>query len=101
MTTDTTALQERIAQALCGARFPSRPHPRPTDNPLDYRDARAVLPIVAAEVQAAKAEALREMQEHHERAADKAQTTTARAVHLTIADSARSRATEHEAGDQA
>ena len=101
MTTDTTALQERIAQALCGARFPSRPHPRPTDNPLDYRDARAVLPIIAAEVQAAKAEALREMQEHHEREADKAQTITARGIHLTIADGARNRADEYETGGRA
>lgn len=50
-------LREKIAQALCGARYPFRPGPRPTDNPLDYRDAKAILPIVEAEVRAAKAEA--------------------------------------------
>ena len=48
----------------------------------------------------AKAEALREMQEHHEREADKAQTITARGIHLTIADGARNRATEYETGDR-
>ena len=109
MANDATALQERIARALYeNAEYYG---PAPTQPPWEWRDdeergewmevAAAVLPVIAAEVQAAKAEALREMQEHHERAADKAQTTTARAVHLTIADSARSRATEHEAGDQA
>ena len=108
MTTDTTALQERIAEELYYDQHPEGRHRSewPTavypDTVYEYRDlAAAVLPIIAAEVQAAKAEALREMQEHHERAADKAQTTTARAVHLTIADSARSRATEHETGDRA
>lgn len=65
------------------------------------RLAAAVLPIIAAEVRAAKAEALREMQEHHEREADKAQTITARGIHLTIADGARNRATEYETGDRA
>ena len=60
--------------------------------------AAAVLPVIAAEAQAAKAEALREMQEHHEREADKAQTPTIRAVHLTIADGARKRADDYETG---
>ena len=50
MTTDTTALQERIETALL----------RATDNGADRTEeyAAAVLPIIAAEVQAAKAEAI-------------------------------------------
>ena len=108
-TTDTAALQERIARALYeNAEYYG---PEPVQPPWDSRDdeergewmeiAAAVLPIIAAEMQAAKAEALREMQEHHEREADKAQTITARGIHLTIADGARNRATEYETGDQA
>ena len=109
MTTDTTALQERIARALYeNAEYYG---PAPAQPPWDWRDdeergewmeiAAAVLPVIAAEAQAAKAEALREMQEHHEREADKAQTITARGIHLTIADGARKRATEYETGDRA
>ena len=108
MTTDTTALQERIAEELYYDQHPEGRHRSewPTaaypDDIYEYRDlAAAVLPVIAAEVRAAKAEALREMQEHHEREADKAQTITARGIHLTIADGARSRATEYETGDRA
>ena len=108
MTTDTTALQERIAEELYYDQHPEGRHRSewPTavypDDIYEYRDlAAAILPIIAAEVRAAKAEALREMQEHHEREADKAQTITARGIHLAIADGARSRATEYETGDRA
>lgn len=65
MTTDPTPLQERIARALYeNAEYYG---PAPTRPPWDSRDgeergewmeiAAAVLPIIAAEVQAAKAEA--------------------------------------------
>ena len=108
MTTDTTALQERIAEELYYDQHPEGRHRSewPTavypDDIYEYRDlAAAILPIIAAEVRAAKAEALREMQEHHEREADKAQTIAARGIHLTIADGARNRATEYEIGDRA
>ena len=108
MTTDTTALQERIAEELYYDQHPEGRHRSewPTavypDDIYEYRDlAAAILPIIAAEVRAAKAEALREMQEHHEREADKAQTIAARGIHLTIADGARNRATEYETGDRA
>lgn len=108
MTADTASLQERIAEELYYDQHPEGRHRSewPTavypDDIYEYRDlAAAVLPIIAAEVRAAKAEALREMQEHHEREADKAQTITARGIHLAIADGARSRATEYETGDRA
>ena len=60
MTTDTTALQERIARALHGRiiglpRAWERLDPEFQQEYLD--DAAAVLPIIAAEAQAAKAEA--------------------------------------------
>ena len=68
MTNDATALQERIARALYeNAEYYG---PAPTQPPWDWRDdeergewmeiAAAVLPVIAAEVRAAKAEALRE-----------------------------------------
>ena len=104
MTADTTALQERIARVLHEV-DPISGHGHDwrklsdAERKFYTRKAAAVLPIIAAEVQAAKAEALREMQEHHEREADKAQTITARGIHLTIADGARKRATEYETGD--
>ena len=108
MTADTTALQERIAEELYYDQHPEGRHRSewPTavypDDIYEYRDlAAAILPIIAAEVRAAKAEALREMQEHHEHEADKAQTIAARGIHLTIADGARNRATEYEIGDRA
>ena len=70
MTTDTTALQERIAEELYYDQHPEGRHRSewPTavypDDIYEYRDlAAAVLPIIAAEVQAAKAEALREAAE--------------------------------------
>lgn len=98
--TDTDALTERIARAMAGA------DGYDPDDPCDAwavdacRDgARVAERIVAEEVRKAKAEALREMQEHHEREADKAQTIAARGIHLTIADGARTRATEYETGD--
>ena len=99
MTADTTALQERIARAFmvhgcdqyedqddcatCDSSMVGCSHPPfmycdEHDTAMDVGEpcpvalehAAAVLPIVAAEVQAAKAEALQEMQEHHEREAD-------------------------------
>lgn len=58
--------------------------------------ARAVVPTVEQEVKRGQAEALRDMQDHHEREADKAQTIAARGIHLTIADGARARAEKIE-----
>ena len=102
---DTTALQERIARAIhLDDLQAGEAEPWGANEYLTAwyrRNAAAVLPIVEAEVRAAKAEALREMQEHHEREADKAQTSTARAVHLTVADCARKHAIEYETGDRA
>ena len=68
MTTDTTALQERIARALYeNAEYYG---PAPTQPPWEWRDdeergewmevAAAVLPIIAAEVQAASEKAWEE-----------------------------------------
>ena len=65
MTADTTALQERIARALYeNAEYYG---PAPAQPPWDWRDdeergewmeiAAAVLPVIAAEVRAAKADA--------------------------------------------
>ena len=99
MTNDTTALQERIGAEIIRSECGDNPVPPFVRERAD-RLVAAVLPIIAAEMQAAKAEALRVMQEHHEREADKAQTITARGIHLTIADGARNRATEYETGDQ-
>lgn len=112
-TADTDALTERIARAYYENRVAAieseqerQSWPAWEDHEKadadEWRDAAAsALPIIAEEVRRAKAEALREMQEHHEREADKAQTITARGIHLTIADGARSRATEYETGDRA
>ncbi len=52
MTTDTTALQERIRAVMHEA--------DPDIFPCEQSRAAAVLPVIAAEVRAAKAEALRE-----------------------------------------
>lgn len=67
MTTDTTALQERIAEELYYDQHPEGRHRSewPTavypDDIYEYRDlAAAVLPIIAAEVRKAQADALRE-----------------------------------------
>ena len=67
MTTDTASLQERIAEELYYDQHPEGRHRSewPTavyhDDIYEYRDlAAAILPIIAAEVRAAKAEALRE-----------------------------------------
>lgn len=107
-TTDTDALKKRFARTLYVSWWtdhmqdPSAPYDHPLNE--DAREAcesaaEALLPTVAEEVRKAKAEALREMQEHHEREADKAQTIAARGIHLTIADGARKRATKYETGD--
>ena len=108
MADDTTALQERIAEELYYEQHPEGRHRNEWPDAVypetvyEYRDlAAAVLPTIEQEVQAAKAEALREMQEHHEREADKAQTIAARGIHLTIADGARKRADEYETGGRA
>ena len=67
MTTDTTALQERIAEELYYDRHPEGRHrgewPAAVypDDVYEYRDlAAAVLPIIAAEVRRGQAEALRD-----------------------------------------
>ena len=57
MTTDTTALQERLWDAIAEARDRGERTAHDVDS---YDIVAAVLPIIAAEVQAAKAEALRE-----------------------------------------
>ena len=82
-TTDTTALQERIEAALI----------RATDDGADRTEeyAAAVLPVIDAEVQAAKAEA---WQEGVNFALPNAETTWY-PQHNPY------RATEHETGDQA
>ena len=109
-TTDTDTLTERIARAYYENRVAAiesdqerQSWPAWEDHEKadadEWRDAAAAaLPIVAEEVRKAKAEALREMQEHHEREADKAQTIAARGIHLTIAGSAHMRAAEYETG---
>ena len=94
MTTDTTALQERIARVIY--RSDEDEMDRLSDDfgdlALHWRrmylmNAAAILPIIAAEVRAAKAEALREaaplMHDHHDAAWLETQ------------------ATEHETGDRA
>ena len=52
MTTDTPALTERIARLLCDNNGDD-----PDDMELYRGDARTIMPLIAAEVQAAKAEA--------------------------------------------
>ncbi len=105
MTTDTAALQERIRRARSvPAEWARLREGESTLEQIERHQRRMdeqTAALIAAEVRAAKAEALREMQEHHEREADKAQTITARGIHLTIADGARNRATEYETGDRA
>ena len=106
MTTDTTALQERIARALYeNAEYYG---PAPTQPPWDWRDdeergewmevAAAVLPIIAAEVRAAKAEALREAVEKYAITIPDALGYKVPAV--TVED-LMDAADEHEAGDRA
>lgn len=105
MTANTTALQERIRRARSvpaeWARLREGESTREQIERHQRRMDEQTVALIAAEVRAAKAEALREMQAHHEREADKAQTITARGIHLTIADGARNRATEYETGDRA
>ena len=100
MTTDTTALQERIARALAGANYVKGPHAEAL-----FRDgAAAVLPIVEAEVRAAKAEALREAAKAYE--AEGLDVNTESMPHhdgwsyVTVSQWLRIRATEYETGDQ-
>ena len=57
MTTDATALQERLWEVIAEARDKGERTAHDVDS---YEVVAAVLPIIAAEVQAAKAEALRE-----------------------------------------
>ena len=54
MTTDTTALQERLAYAVHDMRTVDK-HPGDDNHPFNI--AAAVLPVIAAEVRAAKADA--------------------------------------------
>ena len=105
MTADTTALQERIAEELYYDQHPEGRHRSewPTavypDDIYEYRDlAAAVLPIIAAEVQAAKAEALREEARYFAgglHCADMRTTPEETVRHLNR------RATEYKTGDQA
>ena len=105
MTTDTTALQERIAEELYYDQHPEGRHRSEwpaavyPDDIYEYRDlAAAVLPIIAAEVRAAKAEALREEARYFAgglHCADMRTTPEETVRHLNR------RATEHETGDQA
>ena len=101
-TTDTDVLAERLEDALIGALHTERDEDGSVwvaDGFVEPSDlSAAVLSIMAEEVRKAKVEALREMQEHHEREADKAQTIAARGIHLTIAGSAHMRAAEYETG---
>ena len=104
MTTDTTALQERIAEELYYDQHPEGRHRSewPTavypDDIYEYRDlAAAVLPIIAAEVRAAKAEALREEARYFAgglHCADMRTTPEETVRHLNR------RATEYETGDR-
>ena len=105
MTTDTTALQERIAEELYYDQHPEGRHRSewPTavypDDIYEYRDlAAAVLPIIAAEVRAAKAEALREEARYFAgglHCADMRTTPEETVRHLNR------RATEYETGERA
>ena len=105
MTTDTTALQERIARALYeNAEYYG---PAPAQPPWDWRDdeergewmeiAAAVLPIIAAEVQAAKAEALREAARYF---AGGLHCADMRATPEETVRDLNRRATEYETGDR-
>ena len=117
MTTDTDALQERIAEELYYDQNPEGRHRSEwpaavyPDDVYEYRDlAAAVLPIIAAEVRAAKAEALREAEralergwpyklginlppEDYDHAGDHAMDTAQEYL--------KRRATEYETGDRA
>lgn len=93
MTTDTTELQERIAEELYYEQHPEGRHRSEwpaavyPDTVHEYRDlAATVLPIVEAEVQAAKAEALRKIAPHLNDSGDERFLLQA--------------ATEYETGDQ-
>ena len=95
MTTDTASLQERLWEAVAEVRDQ---HPRVfNDAPTDDVIA-AVLPIIAAEVRAAKAEALRA-------AADKMRggfnPGTLNSERRQIKRWLRERADEYETGDRA
>ena len=110
MTTDTTALQERIAEELYYDQHPEGRHrcEWPTavypDDVYEYRDlAAAVLPIIAAEVRAAKAEAWREYAAALEAVPDYAPTEYDKGCvdqrHGTI-EELHVHATEYETGDR-
>ena len=87
MTADTASLQERLWEAVAEVRDQ---HPRVfNDAPTDDVIA-AIFPIIAAEVQAAKAEALREAAE----AVNPYPT-----IGYTIPHELRDRAAEYESGD--
>ena len=60
MNNDTTALQERLWDAI----FEARDLPGKTGQASTMSIVEAILPIIAAEVQAAKAEALRKIAPH-------------------------------------
>ena len=116
MTTDTPALQERIARALYeNAEYYG---PAPTQPPWDWRDdeergewmeiAAAVLPIIAAEVRKAQAGALREAAENVDVGSLADAWTHGTITRLSVTNavaevlmSLRNRATEYETGDRA
>ena len=108
MTTDATALQERIARAIrladTGDTLPDGFAARMWDEGVTNRDkemrlAAAVLPIISAEVQAAKAEALREMAEYA--AQDLGWATGGHTSTHRVRFWLRARADEHETGARA
>ena len=104
MTTDATALQERIARVLHEI-DPISGHGHDwrklsdAERKFYIRKAAAVLPIIAAEVQAAKAEALREMAEYA--AQDLGWATGGHTSTHRVRFWLRARADEHETGARA
>ena len=113
MTTDTTALQERIARVLHEI-DPISGHGHDwrklsdAERKFYIRKAAAVLPTIETEVQAAKAEALREAAENVDVGALSDAWTRGAITRLSVTNavsevlmSLRARATEHETGDQA
>ena len=87
-TTDTDALQERIARAAAASEGFGPDHPDHEFVVGEYlSDAQFLAPFIAAEVQAAKAEALREIAPHLNDSGDESFLLAA--------------ATEYETGDRA
>ena len=95
MTADTASLQERLWEAVAEVRDQ---HPRVfNDAPTDDVIA-AIFPIIAAEVRAAKAEALRDAADS---VRDNAASPYCLPCHRDDADLLHTIATEHETGGRA